>query len=352
MIRNQNDQKWHTVQSAAFQNEAELQKLLANEPSLISISEVRECADTLVLAIREFPVAIGSIDILGFTKNGDIAIIECKLANNPEVKRKVIGQVLEYGASLWNMSYEELDSIIKNLQKKPLAELISEQINDPTWDEELFRQNITQNLANGNFVLMIVVDLINDDLSNIIKFINSAGTPAFSLAALEMQKYQHEGTEMLVPHVFGTVTRNREQKKNRTYDEKSFLEEARQNNSYELNEVVKDFYFWSKNIAYSLKFGTTTIGTFTAYFKRNGNISSIYTMYSDGTFYFNFSYMEKTFTAAEIEDFKDQMEKIPQISAIVKSKRNQTSFNIPLSKLVNETETRLNIKKVIEAFSK
>ena len=107
LLREEKKGKWKLVESSTYQNESELQQLIAEEPGIVSLSEVKENSDELVLAIREFPVPIGAIDILGFTKNGDIAILECKLANNPEIKRKVIGQVLEYGASLWNLSYED-----------------------------------------------------------------------------------------------------------------------------------------------------------------------------------------------------------------------------------------------------
>jgi RecB family endonuclease NucS len=93
LIRNHRNEKWQLVKSAAFGSESELQNLLAEEPSLISVNEVREGAGTMVAAIREFPLDIGSIDLVGFAARGDIAIIACKLASNDEIKRKVIGQV-------------------------------------------------------------------------------------------------------------------------------------------------------------------------------------------------------------------------------------------------------------------
>lgn len=52
----------------------------------------------------------GFTDLLAFTADGDIVRVECKLEANTEIKRKVIGQILEYAAFLWQMSYEELAS--------------------------------------------------------------------------------------------------------------------------------------------------------------------------------------------------------------------------------------------------
>src|SRR5689334_11071612 len=108
LMRSDKHEKWQLVQSAMYGAEAELQALLADTPSLISVNEVREGAGTLIAAVREFPLDIGYIDLLGFTAEGDIAVIECKLAQNDEIKRKVIGQVFEYGAYLWDMDYETL----------------------------------------------------------------------------------------------------------------------------------------------------------------------------------------------------------------------------------------------------
>lgn len=228
LIRNQKHEKWQMVQSAPYGAEAELQRLLAEEPSLISIDEVRDGSGVLVAAVREFPLEIGSIDLVGFTANGDIAVIECKLANNLEIKRKVIGQVLEYGANLWGMDYETLDEKVSLRSGKSLADLVREAVGDPNWDEEGFRTNIEAALDMGNFILIIVVDAINEELSRIIRFVNDAGRPSFSFAALEMQRYQHGQAEMLVPHVFGTASKSKQRinpPDRKKWDEESFFGE-------------------------------------------------------------------------------------------------------------------------------
>lgn len=131
LIRNHKSEKWQLVQSAAYANEGELQKLLAEQPSLVSVNEAREGAGTLVAAVRELQLGIGSIDLVGFTADGDIAVIECKLATNAEIKRKVIGQVFEYGVGLWGMSYEELDQKILQRTNQNLAECYRPALESP-----------------------------------------------------------------------------------------------------------------------------------------------------------------------------------------------------------------------------
>jgi hypothetical protein len=53
----------------------------------------------------------GSTDLLDVDSDGNIYVVECKLASNSEIRRKVIGQVLEYAAFLWNMQYEDFDQL-------------------------------------------------------------------------------------------------------------------------------------------------------------------------------------------------------------------------------------------------
>lgn len=113
LIRGQHDHQWHLVASASYQNEKTLQSLLGDSPSIISIDEIRPEAGPLIATIPEVTLPIGSVDLLAFTAEGDIAIIECKLAANAEVKRKVIGQILEYAANVWEMRYEQLDDIVR-----------------------------------------------------------------------------------------------------------------------------------------------------------------------------------------------------------------------------------------------
>ena len=108
LIRNKGTPRGEIVASAEYDGEVELQKLLAESPSLLPMDEMREDASFLVAAIREFGLSgSGQTDLIAFTAYGEIAVIEYKIATNAEIKRTVIGQVLEYGAYLWNMSYED-----------------------------------------------------------------------------------------------------------------------------------------------------------------------------------------------------------------------------------------------------
>ena len=207
LIRDADSKKWKFAETMKAKAESELQKLLVESPSLVTIDEIREGVSSLVYAVSEFGLpGSGSTDVLAFTSQGDIAVIECKLAANPEIKRKVIGQILEYAAYLWKMSYEQVDNRIQQLKGKSLAESIAESIAGE-WDEELFRDGVRQTLENGSFILVIVVDEINEELRRIVRYLNECSKSAFSLHALEMNRFQADKTEVLVPYLYGASTK-------------------------------------------------------------------------------------------------------------------------------------------------
>ncbi len=89
LVRNHESKGWEFADLVSAKAEAELQNLLIESPSLIPIDEIREGVSPLVFAVSEFGLpGSGNTDILAFSSDGDIAIIECKLAPNPESRRK------------------------------------------------------------------------------------------------------------------------------------------------------------------------------------------------------------------------------------------------------------------------
>ncbi|MEJ2352966.1 MAG: hypothetical protein P8Y03_24530, partial [Anaerolineales bacterium] len=155
LIRKHKNGEWQPVSSAQYRAETELQKLLAETPALISLDEIKPGASPPLVAVRECGLpGSGNTDILAFNGDGDIVIVECKLAANAEIKRKVIGQVLEYGAYLWGMSYEKLNELIYRRTNEDLAEMIRKAVEEPDWDEEELRLTIEETLQSGAFILI------------------------------------------------------------------------------------------------------------------------------------------------------------------------------------------------------
>jgi len=352
LVKNENQESWQMVHSAAYRGEKELQKLLSDSPSLIPIPEMRDESGELVAVVREFNLPIGYVDLLGFTADGDIVIIECKLADNPEVKRKVIGQVLEYGSAIWKMRYEILDQKIKERSGHNLADLVGKAVDESDWDEENFRLNVESNLIDGNFILVIVVDEINEGLSNIIRFVNACGNPNFSFAALEMRRFQSGTTEIMVPKVEGDYRPKvqRTPSARRRWNRESFFKDATSKVSTDAVAIMKDLFDWCKENADITRFGTGSAnGSFTFVCERDGATGSIFSVYSDGSLSINFGYMEKIFSTEDILSFQKCLAEIPTFVNVVDT--DKSHFYLDIYDSLSNQDNLISFKKCIPALS-
>lgn len=336
MIRNQQKVEWQMVESAAYGDEKELHHLLEESPELISIDEVRPEAESLVVAVPEFSLPVGSIDLLAFSADGDIAVIECKLATNTEIKRKVIGQVLDYGAHLWELRYEDLDEKIKDRTGESLTDLMDSKLQSPDWDQESFRANVEDALVSGNFILTIVVDEINEELSRIVSFMNVCGKPNFDFAALEMRRFQSDETEMLVPRVFGPVRAAKSKvvlEKRQRWNETTFFEELETRKGEESVAAARRILQWSSD---QQDQGMITwwgkgkrSGSFVPYFYHNDQQQQLFAVWTYGTVEIYFQWykykapfddeakrielLEKVNEIEDVEISKEDIEKRPNI---------------------------------------
>jgi len=354
LLRTHPSKKWEIVESAEYNAEKELQKLLEEDPSLISLSELREGVSPLIVGVREVGLpGSGNTDLLAFSATGDIAVVECKLAANVEIKRKVIAQVLEYGAYLWNMTYDELNRLIFKRTSKNLADLIGEAAGDPSWNEEDFRTSIQDNLTNGTFCLVIAVDEMNEELSRIIRFVNSCGRPGFSLIALEMHRYQKGVIEILVPYLFAPSTDVKSSQRGsqrKQWTEQQFFEKASTSLSTGLTDVIQDLYGWSKSRASRVWFGTgTETGSFTFHYIANKQTISIFSVYTNGVLTVNYGWLTPRVPIEKLEQLHSSLTALPGFSSIPADFNRWPSVQIEVV-FLNKPDVLSKFKSIVEEF--
>ena len=68
---------------------------------------------------RNSPPAAGSLDNLWVTPDGGIVLGECKLFRNPEARRQVIVQALDYARAIAGLEYEELEAAVRKALGSP-----------------------------------------------------------------------------------------------------------------------------------------------------------------------------------------------------------------------------------------
>ena len=184
-------------------NESKLQDLVFNFPQCLPISDIDESYNPLVPICKELKTPVGPLDILMATPNGDLAIVETKLWSNPEARRKVVAQILDYANELSKWNYEDLQrEINRNLKSKGnnLYKLIEKIHPTDTAVESSFVDNVSRNLKKGKFLLLIVGDGIKEGAASITEFLSDAGHLNFVFGMIELTIYNYgSGSRIVLP---------------------------------------------------------------------------------------------------------------------------------------------------------
>lgn len=190
--------KWEKASQTDFSDEAQLQKFLYDSPELLEWQDDEPIVFTRESALR----GSGYTDLIGVAANGDIILVETKLAKNPEIRRKVIGQVLEYAAFLWGMEYAQFNQFFVSGEGRSLSEILAEKSDDFVADE--FQNTVSKNLKDGRFFLLIAVDEMNKELERIIAYLSSCGS-GVRLEALAVRVFKTGATSVLAPQRYGQI---------------------------------------------------------------------------------------------------------------------------------------------------
>lgn len=261
LFRHNKNEKWEHLNHTGYSGEAHLRDILFEDPDIIPIEDVSSGAELsqIRLILKEVGLpGSGSTDLVGIDKNGNIFIIETKLATNPEAKRAVIGQILEYAAFLHKREIDWLDDIVK--REKNGVSITQHFEKELDWDEEEFEQKLRDNLQEGTFTLFIVVDEMNPDLKRTINYMNDV--LRVRIYALELRYFKEKaGIEILVPNVYGEEKRVIS-KPPIPWTPERFFEDAENRVDDETQRTLRKLYDFSYRLG-SVDFGSgRTIGTF------------------------------------------------------------------------------------------
>lgn len=176
-------------------NEETLQHMVRDRPALVGVEDPSPAVATEV----SMPGS-GSADVVIVDREGAITIVECKLAENPQHRRWVIGQVLEYAAAVWKLDYENFERRFENSSETGLTEPFSASTG---WDEGRFRAAISANLEAGDFRLIIAVDEVTLGLVRAMVFLNDRTVPVVRVQAVGLHQVADDGVTTLPPAFFG-----------------------------------------------------------------------------------------------------------------------------------------------------
>jgi len=191
-----------------------LQELLFAHPELIPLERIEAGAGlsgangVVVPLCRELTLSreggVVYLDLLCVTRSGRLMLIECKLWRNPQARREVVAQILEYAALIKGWSYGDLTARLKQQRKWQGANPIYDHAAE-TWsdlDEARFVDAVSRSLASGDVHLVIAGDGIRSDVEALASHINGTMMGPGRLSLVEIQLWRSpSGETIVVPFV-------------------------------------------------------------------------------------------------------------------------------------------------------
>jgi hypothetical protein len=297
IIVSQSGKNAQKIQQSNFEREDHLQRYIYENPGSIPLYDIKEDIKLLIL-IREYPTNSGPIDALGVDAEGNLYLVETKLYKNAD-KRTVVAQVLDYGASLWkngsNLAefISEIDNASKQFFKMPVEDKLKEFFGFEQEEVTTFWDNVKNNLNEGNFKFVVLMDKLHQRLKDLIVFLNQ--NSQFDVYAVELEYYKHDEFEIIIPRLFGAevkkdITVKTSSGAKRGWSMEELMVDAKQRLSKNEYDCFLKIYEFLKRNADEMELGTgVKVGSIKPRFS---SISprAFFTLGSDGkaVFYFNY----------------------------------------------------------------
>lgn len=173
-------------------NEAWLRDTLFDNPELIPAEEIDPAFSPLLPLCKELRTDAGPIDAVFINDHGRPTIIECKLWKNPQARREVIAQTLDYVSAMRHWSYADF--------QRQVATAVGKRGNIP-FDvvrtrgesrvrEQDFIDSVSRSLREGRFLVLLAGDGIREGLQSLTELVNRNSTTAFTFGLIEVAVYR------------------------------------------------------------------------------------------------------------------------------------------------------------------
>ncbi len=325
LIISKNGKDAQRLNKTGIEKEDFLQQYIYDNPDAIPVYEIDEDIRLLVLA-REFATNSGPIDALGVDQHGNLYIIETKLYKNPD-KRTVVAQALDYGASLWRSSFDFSDftmQLEKHTQKqfgKSLQEQLELFFGISNDDIDTLLESMQKNLNNGTFKFVVLMDSLHRRLKDLILFMNQ--NSQFDVYAVELEYYEHESFEIIIPKMFGTevkkdvVSTKSGGERRKKWNEEMYWEEVEAKLDSKTSNALRKLYSWAVDNADRINWGTGMArGSFSPIFNSISKRSPI-TAYSDGSVQVSYGWLrDKPEDISVSKRFRDTLRKYVEVPGV------------------------------------
>ncbi len=193
----------HRVPQGEARREHVLRDLIYDHPAILPVHDLDPSYGQLFTVARELNIpGVGFIDVLLADALGRLVVVECKLWRNPQARREVVGQILDYARELSRYGYEDLQRQISIATRRSGNVLYAQaQAADCELDEARFVDRVSRDLAAGRFLLLVVGDGIAEGTRRIGEYLRDQPGLAFEFGLIEIAEYRHldaTGTEHVI----------------------------------------------------------------------------------------------------------------------------------------------------------
>ncbi len=162
-----------------------------------------------------------------------------------------------------------------------------------------------------------MVDEINEDLKRTIRYLNECSESAFSLHALEMQRFQTGSTEILVPHLYGASSKRPPPTRKQWTEDEFFRVLGEKNADPKVVTVADDLHKWASKKADRIWLGTgIETGSITFHYLKDGKTISVFTIYTNGRLSLNYGWLSTQIDEKTLKEFHKLIQEIPSFSRI------------------------------------
>ena len=304
------------LEDQGFDNEKLLQDVLEKFPEFIALDDLGVVEPFIVIG-REVETPAGYIDVLCIDGDGVLTVIETKLARNSQIRREVIGQVLEYVGQLskWTAhnviqaanKYFKSVSNQETLKYNYLFELISGPDQDGELELEQMYELINSNLRKGRIKVVIASDVIPDTLKDTVTFINSFSN--FDIYVLQIQSYVKDELKIFAPAVFGYTSKVNTgvHAEKVLWDEDKFFKYL-ESSEDDVENTIKSLYEFCLEHGSGIRWGTGKVSaSFSMLAERNGLTATVFSAsYSESSSYIsvNFGTLKRLFSNDELNSLR------------------------------------------------
>lgn len=207
-----------------YASEAELQEFLREHPDLMPLEEIDLNAPSLLCIGWEVGLASGAEDLLYIDRNALLTVVETKLRKNPEARREVVGQILEYAAQMATWSSADVERQAERFfassvcpdqyrgctLERALQLFVESSEGPPELSYEYFVGQVQANIEGGRFRLIIAIDEPPEPLLRTVEFVNRFGQ-RFDMYLIQLKRFRDLARDqnIFVPALFGKVADRR-----------------------------------------------------------------------------------------------------------------------------------------------